>query len=394
MDENLYRKCAPAISPGLLIVMLAVAGSQIGMPRLAGAADKGPPPTAPAFVRKNALERATFAEPGSSNSKEPKFAPAANQSQAITGESQNNAAATESAPLVGNVTTIDLNAGNSATFGGMLNGKVATMTETPPLSGKDHHARSVPASAYSGWLQKAHPEFVLNVSQTPSSAVLVIKGQWDDSGRTLGKLGIPHEKISTGDVDDYNFQSTKVVIIDCPGDMNRKACQKLRDFVARGGYVLSTDWTLKFFVNTTFNDYLKWNKEINRREVYDATVVGADPVLFGHTVTNAHWKLDRDSELLHISNPEAVRVLVTSSELKEEDPDHLGALAVIFPFGRGYVLHMVGHFDNNGGLFLKDKLPDPAPVIDISLRQALATNFIVAGLKGTRIPFNLNHRMR
>lgn len=390
MNESIYRlRARTAAQPVLAIV--AMVGVQLAIPQSADA-EKGYPATAPAFVRKKLVGspslEAAFAEPGPSN-KEPGLAPPLNQAP---GESQSNGAQTKSAPLVGNVTTIDLNAGSSATFGGMLNGKVATMTETPPLSGNAHRARTIPASAYSGWLQKAHPEFVLNVAQLPSSAVLVIKGQWDDSGRTLTKLGIPHQKIGTGDVDDFNFQNTKVVIIDCPGDMNRKACQKLRDFVARGGYVLSTDWTLKFFVNTTFNDYLKWNKEINRKEVYDATVVGADPVLFGHTVTNAHWKLDRDSELLHISNPEAVRVLVASRELKDEDPDHLGALAVIFPFGRGYVLHMVGHFDNNGGLFFKDKLPDPAPVIEISLRQALATNFIVAGLKGTRIPFS--HRMR
>lgn len=363
MDQSIYRRCARAGAVFALMALLGVVSSQYVV------AESGYPPTAPAFVRKDH-------EKGQARAARD---PGAGQTES-------------SAPLVGNVTTIDLNSTGSGSFGGILDGKVATMTQTPPVSGKSHRARTIPASAYSDWLRKAHPEFVLNVSQLPSQAVLVIKGQWDDSGRTLTKLGIPHEKIGTGEVDDFNFQSTRVVIIDCPGDMNRKACQKLRDFVARGGYVLSTDWTLKFFVNTTFNDYLKWNKEINRKEVYDATVVGADPVLFGHTVTNAHWKLDRDSELLHISNPGAVRVLVTSRELKDEDPDRLGALAVIFPFGRGYVLHMVGHFDNNGGLFFKDKLPDPAPVIEISLRQALATNFIVAGLKGERIP--INHRMR
>lgn len=365
MDQSIYR--SRRARAGAVIALAVLLGGAV-LPEYVGA-ESGYPPTAPPFVRKDQ-------EKG-----QPQFT-----------EDSGRGDTASSAPLVGNVTTIDLNSTGSGSFGGILNGKVATMTQTPPVSGKSHRARTIPASAYSGWLSKAHPEFVLNVSQMPSQAVLVIKGQWDDSGRTLTKLGIPHEKIGTGDVEDFNFHSTKVVIIDCPGDMNRKACQKLRDFVARGGYVLSTDWTLKFFVNTTFNDYLKWNKEINRKEVYDATVVGADPVLFGHTVTNAHWKLDRDSELLHISNPDAVRVLVTSRELKDEDPDRLGALAVIFPFGRGYVLHMVGHFDNNGGLFFKDKLPDPAPVIDISLRQALATNFIVAGLKGERIP--INHRMR
>ncbi len=80
-----------------------------------------------------------------------------------------------------------------------------------------------------------------------------------------------------------------------------------------------------------------------------------------------------------------LRVLVRSRGLSREDG--LGIMAVTFPFGRGQVLHMVGHFDNAPDKFrFGDTLPDPAPVIGISLRQALAANFVVAGLEGTRVP--------
>jgi len=66
--------------------------------------------------------------------------------------------------------------------------------------------------------------------------------------------------------------------------------------------------------------------------------------------------------------------------LSRDDPDRRGILAVTFTFGRGHVLHLVGHFDNNATLAFGNMLPDPAPEIGISLRQALAANFLVAGL--------------
>jgi len=58
----------------------------------------------------------------------------------------------------------------------------------------------------------------------------------------------------------------------------------------------------------------------------------------------------------------------------------MGALAVNFTFGRGQVLHLVGHFDNNAGFAFTNTLPQPATGIGISLRQALATNFLVDAL--------------
>ena len=292
-------------------------------------------------------------------------------------------------PLKGGVTRLDASASEGRFHAGVdtrrpLEGTIQTLIQTEPMKGRAH-AESIPPERFHGWLQKAHPQFSLKASAVPSSAVVVVKGEWDNSSKTLDKMQIPHKRIGSGEIPRYDFSSTKVVIVDCSGQMTRAACQRLRDFVARGGYVLGTDWALDNFLSNTFNDYVRWNKGTNRGKIYDATVRDADPVLFNHAVTNAHWKLDLDTHLVRIVNRDAVRVLVTSSKLKGEDPDHEGVLALMFPFGRGYVLHMTGHYDNNAGLFGGNKVPDPAPVIGISLRQALATNFVVAGIEGRRL---------
>lgn len=262
-------------------------------------------------------------------------------------------------------------------------GTAVPMIDTGAM--KQSGSQSVPPEMFRAWLEKSHPQFALQAGRLGRDEIVVVKGMWDNSAKTLQKLGITHRRIGEGDLADFDLRNTRLVIVDCAGEIDRRACQKLRDFVARGGYLLSTDWALDNFLSTTFNEYVAWNKAVNSRAVYDATVSDADPVLMSYAVSHAPWKLDRESHLIRVVNCDAVRVLVRSFDLAAEDPDRLGALAVTFPFGRGYVLHMLGHFDNNSGIPFGNKLPDPAPVINISLRQALAANFVVAALNGTRI---------
>ncbi|MBK9144863.1 MAG: hypothetical protein IPM23_20415 [Candidatus Melainabacteria bacterium] len=269
-------------------------------------------------------------------------------------------------------------------------GTAVPMIDTGAM--KQSGSRSVPPELFRAWLEKSHPRFALGASRLGRDEIIVVKGMWDHSAKTLQKLGINHRRIGEGELDDFDLRDTRLVIVDCAGEIDRRACQKLRDFVARGGYLLSTDWALDNFLSTTFNEYVVWNKAVNSRAVYDATVTDADPVLMSYAVSHAPWKLDRESHLIRVVNRDAVRVLVRSFDLAAEDPDRLGALAVTFPFGRGHVLHMLGHFDNNSGIPFGNKLPDPAPVISISLRQALAANFVVAALNGIKIPDRIRNK--
>lgn len=303
--------------------------------------------------------------------------------QAVNPDGPPPSAGTTSVSLTGAVTRLD---GNASEEAGRqpLSGKVDSMIDVP-LQAQKPRSESIPPATFRGWLEQSHPEFALSASGNSPDSVVVIKGQWDDSSKTLDKFQIPHTRISGRKLVEYPLHNTRVVIVDCAGDLSRQVCQKLRDFVSRGGYVLSTDWALDSFTAPTFNEYIQWNRGVNRRDIVDATAYDTDPVLFGHAVSNAYWKLDQESHLIRIMNRDAVRILVRSKQLIEDDPDRAGILAVVFPFGRGFVMHMTGHFDNNSKLAIGNFLPDPAPVIKISLRQALAANFIVAGLTRTQI---------
>ncbi len=256
----------------------------------------------------------------------------------------------------------------------------AGVTKTDIMIKKPKPAR-VEKDVYRAWVGKAHPQFSLKADSIDPIEIVEVKGQWDKADRTLKNLGFPHTTIGAGQLNQTGLERTKVLVINCAGTLDRRSLQGIRDFVARGGYLLTTDWALDNMLKQTFPGFVEWNKGKSKGNVVDAQVVLPEKEFFQGTVSNASWKLDEESQTLRVLRPDAVKVLAVSRELAKLDPDRQGILAVTFGFGRGKVLHLVGHFDNNSLPFLPLHLPDPAPVIGIGLRQAMSANFVISGLE-------------
>ncbi len=254
----------------------------------------------------------------------------------------------------------------------------ATVLE--PFSCPKPFITSVAPHVFHDWLVKSHASFAAVLSQREPQAVVQVKGIWDNSDATLRAFGIPHQTIKAKELTDLSLNHTKVLVVNCPGNVPAATYQKVRDFVASGGYLLSTDWTLSNLVSRAFPGYLEWNGAKTSKLMVDAQVIDQDPGLFAGIVSQAWWKMDEGSEVCTVMKPSVVRVLVASRILSEVDPDRRGVLAAYFQFGRGAVLHLVGHFDNNSALAFTNLLSDPAPGMGISLRQGLAANFVLAGL--------------
>jgi hypothetical protein len=285
--------------------------------------------------------------------------------------------------LQGGVAAADALAGSNQFRINVAN--IANFVELPAVTGKSQSARVEP-QVFRAWLSKAHPDFTLNGQVQNEADVVEIGGQWDKADKTLTKFQIPFRHIKAREISPEILAQCKVLVVNCAGEIKRDKLQYIRDFVSRGGYLLTTDWALDNMLVQTFPGYLSWNKAVNHKDIYDAEYIAPDAVLAVNCVRNAFWKLDQASHLVKVLKPEAVKVLVHSRQLAGEDPDHAGIMAAIFPFGRGYVLHMVGHFDNNAKIAVGNFLPDPAPGIGISLRQAIACNFIVAAIEGKKMP--------
>lgn len=284
--------------------------------------------------------------------------------------------------LTGKVDQWDANASmpNAA-----LPGAAQYLIQTAPLVGSVQ-SHKVTADIFRNWLARAHPQFALTVSRNDARALLEVKGAFDKSAKTIDALGIPYQQIGAGGLSNIPLDYCKVMVINCAGNIPRDSWQRVRDFVARGGYLLTTDWALDHTVQKAFPGFIAYDNHDNRDSMYDAEYFDPDPVLGAAAVSNARWKMDRTCHMLKILRPDIVRKLVVSRALANEDRQGGGVLACVFPFGRGYVMHLVGHFENDPGFGFFNNLPDPAPVIGIALRQAIASNFIVAGLTGQKIP--------
>lgn len=246
-----------------------------------------------------------------------------------------------------------------------------TPLTAPPRS------RIVPPRFFCSWLQSTHPDLKI----TSKNLVIEVKGKWDDASHALRSFGIPHTRANTGKVLESLLSGARVLVLSCAGWIPDQLLTPINKFVENGGYLITTDWALDGCLNRAFPGFVEWNGGYSSKGVVDAVVVAQDSRLFVGAVPYAHWKLDAKCQTIKVLKPKMVHVLVRSRQLMREDPDNLGILALTFKYGKGHVLHLVGHFDNNSDQAFVNALPDPAPGINISLRQALAANFLITALK-------------
>lgn len=249
----------------------------------------------------------------------------------------------------------------------------------------------VPPAALKAWLDNTHPGFRLSTQNNPD-AVVEVKGAWDKSSEILTAMGIHFKEIKARELRDISLNNTKVLVINCEGKIPEEAIEPIRQWVVRGGYLISTDWTLHSFIERAFPNTIAWNGQNTDGSAVDALMVARDPsVMIGMPAQRATWKLDQESQMVKVLRPEVVQIIARSQMLTsrtnaknfraQPNANLQGILACEFPYGRGRVLHMVGHYDYNGPTsFTRHILPDAVPGAGIGVRQVIATNFLVQGL--------------
>ncbi len=277
-------------------------------------------------------------------------------------------------PLQGNVSSII-----KGTEG--LDGEASDVFKDAPIAPYPA-PKNVGPGTFKIWLQATHPGLPLNARE----AIVEVKGQWDDSGHILHNFGFGFTKIAPNSLIKTDLHNTAVMIVDCAGELNQPALDIVREFVGKGGYLVTTDWALDNCLVRAIPGALEWNGGYSYPDIVDAVVVSKDPDLTKGLSPIARWKLDGKCQIVRVRAMGEARVLVRSRLLLKSDPDGLGILAATFDYGKGKVLHVVGHFDNNSTGAFNTQLPDPAPNMGISLRQGLVTNFIVMGLKAHTPP--------
>ncbi len=251
-----------------------------------------------------------------------------------------------------------------------------TLLKQAPIIGR---AKVIHLSAdvFRNWMKQNWPK--LSVTDLKPQDTVVVKGRYDHAEHILDSCHIPYV---TGDNSNLPNRLAKatLVVINCPGELSDESIVAVRQYLDQGGYLLTTDWSLSGCLQKICPGYVYWDGAYSTSEVVDGVVVVPDSELVRGANPTAPWKLDDKSELVKPGARKSLQVLARSRTLSYQDTVSLGVLALTFDYGRGHVLHTIGHVDNNTDLASQSVLPDPSPRTTISLRQVISLNFIMNAL--------------
>ncbi len=192
--------------------------------------------------------------------------------------------------------------------------------------------------------------------------VLVVEGGFDSIERVLDALRIPYTFSSPYNLVGRNAVSLKdykVVFWNCGEALlphnRRRILSKVERFVRDGGYLFTTDWGIATVVTRTFPGFLRTRGDRNELAEMVVDIEPArgrknHPLLNGVFLpkTQGKWWLERKSYDVRPGNKSKVEVLIEAPELREIHGTS-SVVAATFPYGRGRVLHAIGHYYQKKG---------------------------------------------
>ena len=178
-----------------------------------------------------------------------------------------------------------------------------------------------------------------------ASDIVVVSGCYDHVERVLQALEVPYQTVQPGSLARVDLRPEQLLVVNCPGNLTPPEIIKVRDFVAAGGSLFTTDWALRNVIEPAFPGLVEYNDRSTGDDVVGIEVVEADsPYLQGvlDGDDEPQWWLEGASYPIRVLDPERVRVLIRSGELGEKYGEC--AVAVVFEFGKGEVFHMISHY--------------------------------------------------
>jgi hypothetical protein len=183
--------------------------------------------------------------------------------------------------------------------------------------------------------------------------IVVVRGDFDKIEEVLDKYGWPYTLVSRDELLQLNLPKARIIFVNCARRPPPAQCAKLAElvkrFVARGCWVVTSDWAVDPYVTMAFPLYVELGgKERTQRD----TTVSVEPCGHDHLLTGvfprggeSEWWLEDSSTMVRVTDK--ATTLVASEDMRER----YGSSCVAFKFhhGEGLVLHLVGHFYQKDG---------------------------------------------
>ena len=231
-------------------------------------------------------------------------------------------------------------------------------------------AYNVAALAVRRRLAEQHPDDLAVLNSIGPDEVVAYTGAYDQVQNVLKCLNVPFRM-------DPKPKKLKahLVFVNCSNSADSNLLTVLKDYVHQGGWLVTSDWALRYVLQDLFPEIVRWNNKTTPDEVIavepelnglwsEVVVLGADP----------QWWLEASSYPIEIVNREQVRVEAASHELlrKYDAP----AVGVTFNWGHGHVYHVISHF-----WLKRSRTPQ-------TRYQGPATDFLKAGMRLSEVSVN------
>lgn len=223
----------------------------------------------------------------------------------------------------------------------------ASDATTPPQGGKVDLPDGVDIAGIVLGRLKGRPGDFETYGSLTKDNIVVITGVYDHVETVLDGLLVPHATVTPKKFDRLKTEAACAILVDCPGYLNGTECQRVRKWVADGGYLFTTDWTLGVLA-TMFPGMVRRGGQQTSEDwvtVGPAKGMDEDPLLkdvFSPLKGHPQWWLEEGTFPIQVQDREKVRVLIDSSEMRRRYGE--GAVAVTFDYGKGKVLHVASHF--------------------------------------------------
>jgi hypothetical protein len=192
------------------------------------------------------------------------------------------------------------------------------------------------------------PPNMLREEQVRQAQVVVVSGSADHMEQVLRRAQVRFVLVRPDELPNLPLHSQQVLMVNCRGEMSAAARDRVRRFVAAGGFLYTTDHAVHELVEKIFPGTVAWNRTTTKEQVFPMKARGNRGLLkhLGESATQK-WQLAGGGYLIKVLDPHKVEVLMESPQVAERYGT--GVLGVRFKHEDGYVIHVTGHFYTQPG---------------------------------------------
>ncbi len=183
--------------------------------------------------------------------------------------------------------------------------------------------------------------------------IVVVRGAHDKIEAVLDSYEWPYTLVTREDLLLRGAPKARILFVNCSNPPPRALAAKLGELVKRllhgGCWVVTSDWSVDPYLTEAFPGIVKTlgAPRSQRDTTVEVEAIGEDHLLAGvfPRGSESHWWLEDSSTMVSVSDK--ATTLVASDDMRSRYGSRV--VAFKFAYGKGVVIHLVGHFYQKDG---------------------------------------------